>query len=193
VPARRKHSCCWSRYSPLLSDPNARIPGRPDQHDGWSPLRCATAGASNEPVIRLLLERGAVPDDHDLYLAGFAEDAHQCQGLLLGHGINMAGSTALAAPVSVGDIEGCGCCWRPALTRVGRLLQDPAARPDIEALRPLAAAAVSLLRILDVALWVSHSETAAARRMRQGVGLLKDKDARDVPPSLDDALITELP
>jgi len=33
-----------------------------------------------------------------------------------------------------------------------RLLQDPAARSEIEALRPPAAAAVSLLRILDVAL-----------------------------------------
>ena len=74
-----------------------------------------------------------------------------------------------------------------------RLLQDPAARSDIEALRPPAAAAVSLLRILDVALWVSNSETAAARRMRQGVGLLKDNDARDGRPSSDDALITELP
>ncbi len=74
-----------------------------------------------------------------------------------------------------------------------RLLHDPAARSDIEALRPPAAAAVSLLRILDLALWVSHSETAASRRMRQGVGLLKDRDARDVPPSSDDALITELP
>ena len=85
------------------ADPSARVRG---QHDGWSPLRCAVAGASNEPVVRLLLERGAVPDDHDLYLAGFADDAHQCLRLLLGHGIDMAGSTALAAPLSIGDIEG---------------------------------------------------------------------------------------
>jgi len=64
------------------------------------------AGESNEPVIRLLLERGAVPDDHDLYLVGFTEDDHQCMRLLLDHSSNMADSTALAAPVSMGDIEG---------------------------------------------------------------------------------------
>lgn len=41
-----------------------------------------------------------------------------------------------------------------------RLLHDPAARSGIEALRPPAATAVSLLRILDVALWVSTTSTA---------------------------------
>ena len=30
-------------------------------------------------------ERGAVPGDHDLYLAGFADDDHQCLRLLLSH------------------------------------------------------------------------------------------------------------
>jgi hypothetical protein len=43
------------------------------------------------------------------------------------------------------------------------LLQDPAARAEVEALSPATAAAASLLRILDVGLWVSHSESAAAR------------------------------
>lgn len=51
------------------------------------------------------------------------------------------------------------------------LLQDPAARADVEALRPPAATAVSLLRILDVALWISHSRTAAARWVRHEVGM----------------------
>jgi len=47
------------------------------------------------------------------------------------------------------------------------LLQDPGARADVEALRPDTAAGATLLRILDVALWVSHSRTAAAQWMRE--------------------------
>lgn len=47
------------------------------------------------------------------------------------------------------------------------LLQDPAARAEVEALRPAIAAQASLLRILDVALWVSHSGTAAAQWVRE--------------------------
>jgi hypothetical protein len=51
------------------------------------------------------------------------------------------------------------------------LLQDRGARADVEALRPAAAAAASLLRILDVALWVSHSKSAAAQEIRLAAGL----------------------
>jgi Family of unknown function (DUF6308) len=51
------------------------------------------------------------------------------------------------------------------------LLQDSAARADVEALRPAAAADASLLRILDVALWVSHSKSAAAQEIRVAAGL----------------------
>jgi hypothetical protein len=47
------------------------------------------------------------------------------------------------------------------------LMQDPAARADVEALRPAAAAGASLLRILDVALWVSYSRSGAAQWMRE--------------------------
>ncbi len=51
------------------------------------------------------------------------------------------------------------------------LLADPEARADVEALRPVAAASASLLRILDVALWVSHSKSAAAQEIRLAAGL----------------------
>ncbi len=51
------------------------------------------------------------------------------------------------------------------------LLQDPAARAQVEALRPPEAANASLLRILDVALWVSHSKSAAAQEVRLATGL----------------------
>jgi uncharacterized protein DUF6308 len=46
------------------------------------------------------------------------------------------------------------------------LLQDPAARAEVEALRPPEAAGASLLRILDVAIWVAHSNSHDAQRAR---------------------------
>jgi len=51
------------------------------------------------------------------------------------------------------------------------LLEDPAVRAEIEALRPAAAAEATLLRILDVALWVSHSGSAAAQWVRERAGM----------------------
>jgi hypothetical protein len=114
------HAVCasrWHRLDPrradgLLSvagllldagaDPAARKAGR--QGD-WTPLRCAVAGTANPAIARLLLERGATPDDHDLYLACFADDDHQSLRLLLDHAHNVQHTTALAAPISAGDTE----------------------------------------------------------------------------------------
>ena len=77
-------------------------------HGGWTPLRCAVAGAANPPITRLLLERGAVPGDDDLYLAGFGDDNHECLRLLLHHAADVAqiARMALAAPISTNDTEG---------------------------------------------------------------------------------------
>ena len=87
------------------TDPNTETP-RPPGQTSWTPLRCAVAGAANPAITRLLLDRGAVPEDHDLYLAGFADDDHECLRLLLDHMPHMAVSTAaLAAPISTGDTE----------------------------------------------------------------------------------------
>jgi ankyrin repeat protein len=83
-------------------DPAARTAGR---QDGWTPLRCAVAGAANPAIARLLLERGATPEDHDLYLACFGDDDHQSLRLLLGHAQNVGQTTALAAPISTRDTE----------------------------------------------------------------------------------------
>jgi len=72
----------------------------------WSPLFCAIAGPSNPAITRLLLERGARPDnDHFLYLAAFADD-HECLRLLLPYAPDIARTTALSAPLSTGDITG---------------------------------------------------------------------------------------
>jgi ankyrin repeat protein len=74
--------------------------------NGWTPLRCAVAGAANPAIVQLLLDRGAVPDDHDLYLAGFGDDDHESMRLLLDAMPNIAETTALAAPISTGDTQG---------------------------------------------------------------------------------------
>jgi ankyrin repeat protein len=90
------------------ADPGGHAPGRPGRGGGWTPLRCAVVGAANPPVVALLLERGAVPDDHDLYLAGFGGDDHQSLRLMLAHAGDVAGiaEQALAAPISQNDAEG---------------------------------------------------------------------------------------
>jgi ankyrin repeat protein len=113
------HAVCasrWIRLDParadgmlavarLLLDAGADLHGRAGQ---WTPLRCAVAGAANPMIARLLLERGAVPADHDLYLAGFGGDARQCLRLLLSHApdVPAIARQALAAPVSTNDLEG---------------------------------------------------------------------------------------
>ena len=89
-------------------DPTATTSGR---RADWTPLRCviasANSGPSNRPLAELLLERGAVPNDHDLYLAGFAHDRHQLLPMLIAKTPNLAevAEQALAAPISNDDTE----------------------------------------------------------------------------------------
>jgi ankyrin repeat protein len=93
------------------ANPTDPTPWRPHGRGGWKPLRCVIAvsnsGPSNRQVVELLLERGAVPDDHDLYLAGFAHDRHQLLPMLLSNTPNLAeiAEQALAAPISNNDTE----------------------------------------------------------------------------------------
>jgi hypothetical protein len=96
------------------ADPNGPSARRAGTAAG-PPLRCAVAGADSPLITRLLLERGAVPSDHDLYLAGFADDNHECLRLLLFHAADVAqlARMALAAPISLNDAEEYICCWRP--------------------------------------------------------------------------------
>jgi ankyrin repeat protein len=114
------HAACASRW--LRLDP-ARAPGLTDvarvlldagadptvstsgPRAGWTPLRCAIAGAANPGIVRMLLERGAVPDDHDLYLACFGGDGLESLRLLLARAPNVRETTALSAPISVSDTE----------------------------------------------------------------------------------------
>ena len=87
------------------ADPNGRGAGRAVH---WTPLRCAVAGAANPAITQLLLDRGAVPADHDIYLAGFADDDYQCLRMLLDHAadVRAIARMALSAPISGNDVEG---------------------------------------------------------------------------------------
>jgi ankyrin repeat protein len=84
------------------ADPVARTGG---PRAGWTPLRCAVAGAANPDIAALLLERGAMPDDEDLYLACFGDDERESLRLLLARMPDVSETTALSAPISTGDIE----------------------------------------------------------------------------------------
>ena len=91
------------------ADPQGRTgDGEPAPAGAWTPLGCAIAGEPNPALIRLLVERGAKPDDRDLYHAGFVSDDHETLRLLLAHTDDVAGTatSAFAAPLSSGDIEG---------------------------------------------------------------------------------------
>lgn len=67
-----------------------------------------------------------------------------------------------------------GWTWETLRT----MLQDECARKEIEELRPPAAAEVSLLRILDVAIWIRYSRSRAASRVRRDTGLAHPEDMR---------------
>src|SRR5581483_7666241 len=90
------------------ADPTAQTSGA---RAAWTPLRCviasANSGPSTRPPAELLLERGAIPNDHDLYLAGFTHDRHQLLLLLIAKTPSLAevAEQALAAPVSNDDTE----------------------------------------------------------------------------------------
>jgi ankyrin repeat protein len=93
------------------ADPTGSTPLRPRGRGGWKPLRCVIAvsnsGPSNRQIVQLLLDRGGVPDDHDLYLAGFAHDRHQLLPMLIAKTPHLGeiAEQALAAPVSNSDTE----------------------------------------------------------------------------------------
>ncbi len=115
------HAVCASRWhldparaegllavATLLLDAGADPNGLSD-NGRWSPLGCAVtsanSGRANEPIVRLLLDRGATVRDDDLYAAGFA--GSWCVRMLLERVQNVAeiAEQALGAPVSTGDVE----------------------------------------------------------------------------------------
>jgi ankyrin repeat protein len=97
----------------MLLDAGTELDRPPTAESQWRPLRCTIAsagsGAGNEPIMRMLLERGAQVADHDLYLAGFTTGGGQwCVRLLIEHtpDVRAIAEQALAAPLSLDDAGG---------------------------------------------------------------------------------------
>lgn len=86
------------------ADPNTRVLPGPRRRR-CSTLFAAAGNANNPQITRLLLERGAIPDDDTLYLSAFFPD-HECLRLLLSANGTLNKTFALTAPISTGNIEG---------------------------------------------------------------------------------------
>jgi ankyrin repeat protein len=86
------------------ASPNTNNGGRP--HRAYRSALHGSATVNNPTITRLLLERGANPDDGEsLYQAAGHRD-HACLELLLSHGAAVAGTWALDVAVHADDHEG---------------------------------------------------------------------------------------
>ena len=140
----------------------------------WRPHVVRTLLGSQQQGISGLL--AAVPSDLDLWDASNEVSKRidvLWDALVAIEGVGTASATKLLArkrprlcPIT--DKVVIRAAGLPGLTwEVLRcLLQDPGARAEVEALRPPEAAGASLLRILDVAVWVAHSDSRGAQRAR---------------------------
>ena len=130
-------------------------------------------GGQAEPVSAML---GAIPADIDLWAASDPELATVnplWDALLEMPGVGTATASKLLArkrpmlcPAT--DKVVIRAAGQPGQTwEVLRcLLQDRQARENLEALRPPDAAGAALLRLLDVAIWITHSPAREAQRAR---------------------------
>ena len=89
APLHAARASRWRRLDParaegllavarMLLDAGADPNGRTGEAGGWTSLCCAVAGAANPLITWLLLERGAVPGDHDLYLHEHSDASRSC-------------------------------------------------------------------------------------------------------------------
>lgn len=137
------------------------------------------------PVVRILLEDhrlrfaellAAVPDDLDLWDAtdvDFKPIDALWDALIAVDGIGTASATKLLArkrprlcPITdnvvIKAVDVPGRTWET----LRYLLQDADVRAEVEALRPVGATGASLLRILDVALWICYGRSSTANSFR---------------------------
>ena len=105
------------------ANPNTTVGDHPGEPGWCTPLHAAAGRADHAALAALLLEFGARPDDHTMFLAAFhahphrpmpgvfpsglrGPASHDCLRLLLSHHRLPATTTALAAPISLDDAEG---------------------------------------------------------------------------------------
>jgi hypothetical protein len=73
--------------------------------------------------------------------------------------------------IIVGRVGAIGETWQA----LRYCLQDASLRQAIKALRPQQAGTASVLRLLDVALWMLHSQSKAARKARDTAGVTPER------------------
>jgi hypothetical protein len=152
----------------------------------WRPraVRCLL-GAGSEKVSDMLTAIGSGIDLWDATSADLAAVDPLWDALLEMPGVGAATASKLLArkrprlcpasdKVVIRAVGLPGQTWETLRC----LLADPGARAEIETLRPASAAAVSLLRILDAALWIRHSPSRAAHHLRHEADLI-------IPPFAD--------
>jgi hypothetical protein len=145
----------------------------------WRPEAVRTLLGRQQRELSAIL--AAIPDDLDLWDAD--DDVSRRIDLLWNalvaiDGIGTASATKLLArkrprlcPISDNVIIKAVGVPHRTWDVLRCLMQDQACRARVEALRPAVAAGLSLLRILDVILWITHSETAAAQWVREEAGM----------------------
>jgi len=79
--------------------------GRPPRRGFQSALSGAAGSANNPAITRLLLERGADPDDDESVYHAVQHRDHECLRLLIEHGAAVDGTNALGAAIGSGDVE----------------------------------------------------------------------------------------
>jgi ankyrin repeat protein/ketosteroid isomerase-like protein len=127
--------------------------GRPSRAGHRSALYGAAGIADNPAITRLLLERGANPnDDESVYHASFHGE-HACLRLLIEHGAEVNGTNALPAVVLRGDVEGV------------RILLDAGADPGRRPDGPTAAGHLADLSLNPLALAAASAPAAVVEAL----------------------------
>ena len=110
----------------MLLDAGADIDGKSTGRRCWRPLECAVtsanSSANNEPIIRLLLDRGAPLRPETVLAALYAAGGTWCLRLLTEHtaGRPELLTDALVEAVAEADQEAVPSCWKPAPTPTHR-------------------------------------------------------------------------
>ena len=124
------------------ASPNTNNGARP--HRGYRSALHGSATVDNPTITRVLLERGADPNDGESLYHAAGHGDHACLGLMLSHGATVAGTWALEVAVHADDAEAVSLLLSaaqrdggPAPQAASRLLADAAATASSDVLDAL--------------------------------------------------------
>jgi ankyrin repeat protein len=158
-----------------------------DPGHGYRSALSGAAGIANNPAItRLLLERGADPNDGEsVYHAVFHRD-HACLRLLVEHGAKVNGTNALPAVIGRGDVEAVRILLE-AGADPGRAVREPAPSGHLAdmTINPLpAAAARDSAAVVEALLAAGADPSSPCRDGRSPLRAAVRRGALDVAQTL---------